>query len=124
VSQQATTAPKKEAKVAREFVWFSLGAEDPARAREFYSSLLDWEIADEGMVAGEERPWAAIAADGQASAGWLPYVQVDDVDRASARALELGATVLRDKTRGPAGEYTTIADPTGAPIALWQPTAS
>lgn len=110
--------------MAGEFIWFSLGVEDPARAREFYSSLLDWEIAAEGMVAGEERPWAAIGANGGGSSGWLPYVQVPDVDRATQSALELGATVLRDKTRGPAGDYTTIADPTGAAIALWQPAAS
>ncbi len=110
--------------MAGEFVWFSLGAEDPAGAREFYSSLLDWDIAEEGMVAGEERPWAAIGPDGESDTGWLPYVQVPDVDRATERALELGATVLRDKTRGPAGDYTTIADPTGAAIALWQPAAS
>jgi predicted enzyme related to lactoylglutathione lyase len=31
--------------------------------------------------------------------------------------------VLRDRIRGPAGDYTTIADPTGAAIALWQPAA-
>jgi predicted enzyme related to lactoylglutathione lyase len=110
--------------VSGQFVWFSLGAEDPGRAREFYSSLLDWEIAEEGMVAGEERPWAAIGGDGEGTPGWLPYVQVPDVDQATARALELGATVLRDKTRGPAGEYTTIADPTGAALALWQPAGS
>jgi hypothetical protein len=110
--------------MAAEFVWFSLAAEDPERAREFYASLLDWEIAEEGMVAGEGRPWAAIGPDGDGSSGWLPYVQVPDVDRATERALELGATVLRERTRGPAGDYATIADPTGAALALWQPTAS
>ena len=109
--------------MAGEFVWFSLGAEDPAGAREFYASLLGWEIAEEGMVAGAGRPWAAIGPDGEGSRGWLPYVQVLDVDRATERALELGATVLRDRIRGPAGDYTTIADPTGAAIALWQPAA-
>jgi len=104
------------------FVWFSLGANDAPTTRDFYATLLDWEIAEAGMVAGDDRPWAAITPTqaGEPSA-WLPYVQVDDVDQATDRARELGATVLREKTAGPAGEFTTIADPSGAPIALWQP---
>jgi predicted enzyme related to lactoylglutathione lyase len=110
--------------VATAFVWFSLAAEDPARVREFYAALLDWEIAEEGTVAGDGRPWAAIGSpQGNGTSGWLPYVQVDDVDQATERAKELGATVLQEKTRGPAGEYATISDPAGAAVALWQPGA-
>lgn len=104
------------------FVWFSLGAEDPQRAREFYAALLDWQIGEQGMVAGGEQPFAAIQGANGAQ-GWVPFVQVDDVDSATARAEELGATVLAPKTEGPAGVYATIADPAGAAIALWQPGA-
>jgi predicted enzyme related to lactoylglutathione lyase len=111
--------------VAGAFVWFSLDAEDPARAREFYASLLEWEIGDEGMVAGDDEPWAAIGEPrlGNGTRGWLPYVQVDNVDRATARARQLGARVLQEKTAGPAGEFTTIADPAGAAVALWEPSS-
>jgi hypothetical protein len=107
------------------FVWFSLGAENPDTAREFYRSLLDWQIGDNGMVAGGDRPWAAIESsrNGGDAAAWIPFVQVDDVDAATDRATALGGSVLQGKTRGPAGEYATIADPAGAPIALWQPGA-
>jgi hypothetical protein len=44
------------------------------RAREFYASLLDWEIGEEGMVAGDGRPWAAIDSTqgGNGSPGWIP----------------------------------------------------
>jgi uncharacterized protein len=75
------------------------------------------------MVAGGDRPWAAIEAaeNGESAPAWVPFVQVDDVDAATERATDLGATVLHEKTRGPAGEYATIADPAGAPIALWRP---
>jgi predicted enzyme related to lactoylglutathione lyase len=109
--------------VAGAFLWFSLDTEDPATAREFYASLLEWEIGEEGMVAGEDRPWAAInASRGRSDArGWVPYVQVEDVDRATERARQLGATVLQEKTRGPAGDFATIADPAGAAVALWEP---
>jgi predicted enzyme related to lactoylglutathione lyase len=102
-------------------MWFSLGTESPDAAREFYRSLLGWEIAENGMVAGGEQPWAAIEPAANGAPAWVPFVQVDDVDAATERATGLGAAVLREKTRGPAGEFTTIADPAGAPIALWQP---
>jgi uncharacterized protein len=103
------------------FVWFDLRTADPAGARDFYSSLLGWEADGNGMLAGENGPWAAIA---EGTSGWVPYVQVDDVDRATARARELGATVIGDRREGPAGIFTTITDPTGAALSLWQPAAS
>lgn len=53
-----------------------------------------------------------------------PPVQVDDVDAATESAGRLGATILRPKTSGPAGEFSVIADPAGARIALWQPAAT
>jgi predicted enzyme related to lactoylglutathione lyase len=102
------------------FVWFDLRTADTAGARDFYGSLLGWEADGDGMIAGENGPWAAITDGG---AGWVPYVQVDDVDQATARAQELGATVLQGRREGPAGTFTTIADPAGAAIALWQPAA-
>jgi predicted enzyme related to lactoylglutathione lyase len=58
--------------------------------------------------------------DGGTTAGWIPYVQVDDVDRATNAAVQLGATVVSAKARGPAGEYSVVRDPGGAAIALWQ----
>jgi hypothetical protein len=52
--------------------------------------------------------------------GWIPYAQVEDVDAATRKAQKLGATVLKEKTRGPAGEFSIVRDPGGAAIALWQ----
>ena len=53
-------------------------------------------------------------------AGWVPFVQVDDVDVATKRAAKLGATVVKSRTRGPAGEFAIVRDPGGAAFALWQ----
>jgi predicted enzyme related to lactoylglutathione lyase len=78
------------------------------------------------MIAGDNGPWAAIAPHTSEEAkdgAWVPYVQVDDVDAATARAAELGATVLHEAMQGPAGRFSTIRDTGGAPIALWQPAA-
>jgi uncharacterized protein len=116
VSQPSTD--RKEQSMGA-FVWFDLRSADTEAARDFYAQLLGWEFGDGGMVMGDEGPWAAIG--GGDGASWVPYVKVDDLDQATARARELGASVTQERTAGPAGHFTTIADPGGAALALWQP---
>lgn len=53
--------------------------------------------------------------------GWIPYVEVDDVDAATDRAWELGAAVLLGPREGPAGWRSVIADPAGGEVGLWRP---
>ncbi len=52
---------------------------------------------------------------------WLPYVEVDDVDAATARARALGASVLLEPREGPAGWRGVVATPAGGELAFWQP---
>jgi predicted enzyme related to lactoylglutathione lyase len=47
-------------------------------------------------------------------------VAVDDVAEATKRAVSLGATVVSEKRRGPAGEFSVVRDPAGAGVALWK----
>lgn len=108
------------------FLWFDLSTRDGVTARGFYERLLDWEIGEPGdeapaMIGGAEGPWGSMSESANGSSRWLPYVQVEDVDAATAKAVELGASVVGEKTQGPAGSFTTIEDPTGAALALWQP---
>ncbi len=51
---------------------------------------------------------------------WLPYVQVREIDAATARARELGATVLLEPREGPAGWRAVVSVPAGGEIAFWQ----
>ena len=102
------------------FVWFDLRTPAKDAAQRFYSSLLSWQIDDNGTMAAGAEPWGVIAEDPEASARWLPYIQVEDLDEATRRAQELGATIVQPRTAGPAGFFTTISDPTGAQVALWQ----
>ena len=109
------------------FVWFHNGSEKPAEVVQFYEKLLDWK-ASEGpagmrMFSGEAGPFAGVAPKDAARQGWVPYVQVDDVDRATERATKLGASVAQERTTGPAGDFTIIKDPGGATLALWQKAA-
>ena len=129
VSLRLDTPPSRKEAHAMEgkFVWFDLRTKDVGGAGDFYERLLGWNVqGQEGhsMIAGDGGPWAAIAphtSEEAKDAAWVPYVQVEDVDAATARASELGATVLHEAMEGPAGRFSTIRDTGGAPIALWQP---
>jgi predicted enzyme related to lactoylglutathione lyase len=56
-----------------------------------------------------------------ASSAWMPYVLVDDLNAATAKAKELGATVIQDVTEvSDMGYFAIIIDPTGAVLGLWQ----
>ncbi len=113
------------------FVHIELHTDDLEKAKGFYSSLFDWKLEDVPMGAG---PYTMIGVgDGtgggmmrnpapNAPSHWLAYVNVDDIDAATDKARSLGANVLQPKTEVPnAGWFTVIADPTGAPLGLWQP---
>jgi uncharacterized protein len=52
---------------------------------------------------------------------WLPYVGVDDIKAATAKAKSLGAKVIVDirEVMGH-GQMSVLSDPTGATIALWE----
>lgn len=106
------------------FVWFHNGSEKASEAIKFYEELLGWKgsAAPGGVTvfSGEAGPFAGVAPKDGASQGWIPYVQVEDVERATERAEKLGAKVLQKRTRGPAGEFTIVRDPGGAALALWQ----
>ncbi|MDH5676756.1 MAG: hypothetical protein OEZ06_31855 [Myxococcales bacterium] len=105
------------------FVWFHNSSEDPGASVDFYETLLGWKRTEGPpgmtMFAGQQGPFAAVGAK-NGSLGWVPYVEVEDVDAATKEAQRLGATLLEAKTRGPAGEFSIVRDPGGAAIALWQ----
>ncbi len=110
--------------MSKAFVWFHNSSKKPEESVSFYEKLLGWQPAAEGppgmtMFGGESGPFAAVGTK-EGSVGWIPYVQVDDVDAATTKATKLGATVLEAKTRGPAGEFSVVRDPGGAAFALWQ----
>ena len=106
------------------FVWFHNSSKKPADSVRFYEKLLGWQTADGPpkmtMFAGSGGPFAAVAEQEGKVSGWVPYVQVSDVDDAVAQAESLGAQIVQARTKGPAGDYTVVRDPGGATLALWQ----
>jgi predicted enzyme related to lactoylglutathione lyase len=113
--------------MTNQFVWFHNGSEKPAEAVQFYEKLLGWKGAagpgGVSMLSSGAGPFAGVAPRDNVRQGWVPYVQVDDLDRATEHATKLGAKVVQTRTSGPAGDFTVIKDPGGATLALWRKAA-
>ena len=98
------------------------------RACAFYAALLGWRPESIALRHGS---YTALDLGGTLGGGvvqcgsrrpvWLPYVEVDDVFALTARARELGASVLLGPREGPAGWRSVVAEPGSGEVALWQP---
>jgi predicted enzyme related to lactoylglutathione lyase len=109
------------------FVWFHHNGTKSNDAKGFYEELFAWKTSEgpggRTMLVTEGRPFAALGSKKERYGDrdeWIPFVAVDDVDRATRRAVSLGAVVIREKTPGPAGEFAVVRDPGGAALALWK----
>jgi predicted enzyme related to lactoylglutathione lyase len=106
------------------FVWFHNHSTNSNDSKTFYETLVGWQASDgpAGMTlfGGAKGPFAGLGTATDDVSGWLPYVQVDDVDAATKKAVKLGAKLVSPKAKGPAGDFSVVRDPGGAAIALWQ----
>jgi len=108
-------------------VHLELHTSDLAQARSLYAELLHWRPeqvhTDSGSYQALELGGGVgggIVECGTTHAIWLPYVEVDCVDHATARATEFGATVLVEPREGPAGWRSVVSTRAGGEIAFWQ----
>jgi uncharacterized protein len=112
-------------------VWNDLITEDIEAARRFYGELFDWTFED--SVAPGRQGYAvarsgkvyvaglvpvAPRSDGTKLSRWLPYISVDDVDSAVARATAAGAQVAVGARDLGFGRVAAIIDPSGAIFVL------
>ena len=110
--------------------WNDLVTSDMEAAAAFYGELLGWEArelpeaggyriihngdrSNGGMMSAQLAGW-------QGPADWLPYFNAGDVDRAVATIGEAGGQVVVAPQRVPAGRFTIVTDPQGAPLALFE----
>ena len=108
-------------------VHLELHTGDLPRARALCEQLCGWraermETASGSYLALEigNKLGGGIVECGTVRALWLPYVEVSQIDAATDRARELGASVLLEPREGPAGWRSVIATPEAGEIALWQ----
>jgi predicted enzyme related to lactoylglutathione lyase len=60
---------------------------------------------------------------GTRSPVWLPYVEVGQIDQATERARQLGASVALEPREGAAGWRSVVSTCAGGELAFWQPKA-
>ena len=98
------------------------------RACGFFERLCGWRR--ERIVAGRssylaldlgDRVGGGIVECGAEQPLWVPYVHVPEIARATARARDLGASVLLAPREGPAGWRSVVAVPAAGELAFWQP---
>jgi predicted enzyme related to lactoylglutathione lyase len=101
---------------------------DPARACAFLEAMFGWPA--EAVRVGDlvylgldlrARIDGGVVRRDVGPPSWLPYVEVDDIDRAAKRARMLGASVVLPPREGPVGWRSILLVPAGGEIALWQP---
>ncbi|WP_294263779.1 VOC family protein [uncultured Sphingomonas sp.] len=110
-------------------VWYELMTDDPDAAQTFYAEAIDWHAADSGQPGMDYRIFAqphgnAIAGmlkrpEGAASARWLIYFGVDDVDVAVAEVQAAGGDVWMPAMTMPGvGRLAMVVDPERNPFYL------
>ena len=113
------------------FVWDELGTTDVDGAQGFYEQVFGWTTSDMGAEYGGYRIFnvgeTGIAGlmmlpDPSIPAHWQPYVAVDDPDRTTAKATELGGSVLAEPMDVPdVGRIAVLRDPQGATFGIIKP---
>jgi uncharacterized protein len=105
-------------------VHLELHTGDLPRARAAYEQLLGWRPRPVGSYLALDLArgfGGGIVECGTTRPVWIPYAEVADVDAVTARAGELGASVLLAPRSGPHGRRSVVKVPEGGEIALWQP---
>jgi predicted enzyme related to lactoylglutathione lyase len=115
------------------FVHVELMSTDVGKAKAFYGKLFDWKLEDMPMP---DKSTYTILGVGDGTGGglmknpipgapsmWMPYVLVDDLKAATAKAKSLGGTVMKEDVEVQGmGIFTIITDPAGAMLGLWETT--
>jgi predicted enzyme related to lactoylglutathione lyase len=113
--------------VANRVVHLELHTGDLAGARAFYAQLCGWRPE---RIDAPNGSYLALELGNSVSGGivecpterslWLPYVEVDEIGKATEHARWLGASVLLEPREGPAGWRSVVATPAGGEVAFWQ----
>jgi predicted enzyme related to lactoylglutathione lyase len=116
------------------FVHVELNTSDVKAAKKFYKGVFgDWKLQDMpmGPMTYTMIDTGAKNAGGgmqqkpmpEAPTQWLPYVEVDSVKRAIAKARKRGATIVVEfQAVGTMGALGIFIDPTGAALGVWETT--
>ena len=125
-----------DAPMAGQVIWHDYFSNSTSAARRFYADLLGWSYREEHATkfvwTGGEADYPLIMMNGEAHGGfvnpretiashWRAYVAVEDVDRSTEQAANLGAAVsdMPFDVEG-VGRVAVIRDRQGASICLFK----
>jgi len=121
---------KLDKKQSASVVWFEIPADDPERARAFYSQLFGWKInpfpgggdywhIDTGGA--DESPDGALKGRKSRQEPITNYISVDSVTEFSKKIEKLGGKITMAKTAVPQmGYFTVCQDTEGNTFGLWE----
>lgn len=114
--------------------WNELATPNNQAAKDFYGKVFGWKFTDHDMgdmtytmIKNGDKDFGGIwtipkEMQQEIPPHWMAYILVDNLESYVQKAKDNGAKVKKDITQaGNMGRFATIADPTGAYIALWQP---
>ncbi|MEW9837238.1 VOC family protein [Mesorhizobium marinum] len=102
-------------------VWLDIRTTSPDATANFFTHVLGYTLQPGpgfAMLAVGDKPFAGLLPT-EAPSTWLPYFEVEDLDRAGEQAVQGGGTIVRERTKGPAGDYLVAQDPGGVLAAFW-----
>src|ERR1700757_3821392 len=120
----------QEKKQAASIVWFEIPADNPGRAKAFYSNLFGWKInpfpgssdywhIDTGGA--DDTPDGELKKRKQSQEPAVNYVSVSSVTEFSKRIEKLGGKICMAKTAVPQmGYFAVCQDTEGNPFGIWQ----
>jgi len=115
------------------FGWAELNARGIDKATPFYQKLFGWTEKKSPMGEGQPGQYTEFQVAGESVAGgmemnsmvpaevpsyWMLYFNVDDVDAATKKAIDLGAKQMLEPQDFPGGRFSILADPQGATFGL------
>ena len=125
---------KSEKKQDASIVWFEIPADDPERAKSFYSNLFGWKInpfpgsddyshIDTGGA--DDTPDGALKRRQRPEEPIVNYVSVNSVDKFADKIAKLGGKVCMAKTAVPQmGYFAVCQDTEGNSFGLWESDAN
>ena len=120
-------AQKGDKTMGRPVVHFEIGCRDRAKTGDFYSKLFGWQITAAGPASNIQTGSPQGISGHITSLGHEPehyttfYVDVEDVQAALDRVVELGGKKVVGPVPFPAGTFAWFMDPDGNMIGLLKP---
>ena len=130
MSTKTKKRPAKKAKTPASIIWFEIPADNPERAKKFYSSLFGWKIKKfPGMMdywhidtgGANDTPDGGLMARKSPQQPITNYVNVASLDKASAKVEQLGGKICMPRTEVPEmGFFAVCQDTENNMFALWE----